>query len=202
MFSYITGTIEHIGESSLIIECGGIGYLLHVSSATAAKVAHKAFEKIHTIYSVREDGVFLYGFSTEEERDIFELLTSVSGVGPKAALSLLSALTPSRIILAIVTDDADALSRAQGIGKKTAQRISMELRDKVKGYDAVADIAGQTQEAIPSRGLASSGAKQDAVEALIALGYGRSESVKAVLEIAVAEMDAEQIIKAALRKLV
>ena len=202
LYSYITGTIEHIGESSLIVECGGIGYNLHVSSATASSVTHKALEKIFTVFSVNDNGVFLYGFSSEEERSAFELLISVSGVGPKAALSLLSSLTPSQIMLAIVTEDTDALSRAPGIGKKTAQRISMELRDKVEGYDSVAGMAVQSQQIISSRSSASSGAKQDAVEALVALGYGRSESVKAVLEIAVPEMDSEQIIKAALRKLV
>lgn len=198
MFSYITGVVEHIDESSLILECNGIGYKLLVPGSTIGHVAHKGQAKIYTVFSAGENGVFLYGFASEEERGLFELLTSVTGVGPKAALSLLTALTPSQLALAIVTEDDKALSRANGIGKKTAQRISLELKDKIRGYDSAADMAVNPQQII---GAAGGGPKQDAIEALVSLGYGRSEAVRAVLEVALPEMEADKIIKAALKKL-
>lgn len=197
LISYIKGTVEHITDSSVVIECGGIGYNISVSTATLSKISGKQQVKIHTYMNVREDGISLYGFMTLEEIDMFNKLITVNGLGPKSALGMLSVITPSQIMLAIVTDDINALSKAPGIGKKTAQRIILDLKDKIKTEDAVAGMAATTQESFK----VSSGAKQDAIDALTALGYGRSEAVKAVMEIAVEGLTAEQIIKNALRKL-
>lgn len=197
MISYIKGTVEHMTDASVVIECGGIGYQISVSAATLGKISGKHQVKIYTYMHVREDGISLYGFMTAEEIDMFHKLISVSGLGPKSAMGMLSALTPSQIMLAIVTDDVGALSKAPGVGKKTAQRMILELKDKIKTEDAVADMAVSAQESLKI----SSGAKQDAIDALIALGYGRSEAVRAVMAVAVEGLTTEQIIKNALRRL-
>jgi Holliday junction DNA helicase RuvA len=197
LISYIKGTVEHMTENAVVIECGGIGYHIAVSAATLSKISGQHQIKIYTYMQVKEDGIALFGFFTSEEIDMFHKLISVSGLGPKSALGMLSAITPSQIMLAIVTDDIAALSKAPGVGKKTAQRMILELKDKVKTEDAVAGMAVSAQESLK----VSSGAKQDATDALLALGYSRSEAVRAVMEIAVEGLTAEQIIKNALRKL-
>jgi Holliday junction DNA helicase RuvA len=149
---------------------------------------------------VKEDGISLFGFLTQEEVRLFLMLISVSGIGPKMASAILSALSPQQLVLAIVTDDTAALSKAPGVGKKTAQRIALELRDKMKTDGAsYADGAG-----LPAGSFAAftqSDGKQDALDALLALGYSRSEALKAVMECATEGMKTEQIIKEALRKL-
>ena len=197
MISYIKGTVEQMTDSSVVIECGGIGYQILVSVATLAKLSGKAHVKVYTYMQVREDGITLYGFLDHEEIQMFHRLITVNGLGPKIAMGMLGAVTPSQIMLAIVTDDVNALSKAPGIGKKTAQRIILDLKDKIKTEDAVAGMAVSPQESL----RVSSGEKQDAIDALIALGYGRSDAVKAVMEVAVEGLSAEQIIKNALRKL-
>jgi Holliday junction DNA helicase RuvA len=184
-------------ENAVVVECGGIGYQIAVSAATLGKISGQREIKIYTYMHVQENGISLYGFLSNEEIDMFYKLISVSGLGPKSALGMLSAITPSQIMLAIVTDDIAALSKAPGVGKKTAQRMILELKDKVKTEDAVAGMAATTQESLKL----SSGAKQDAIDALIALGYSRSEGVRAVMEVAVEGLTTEQIIKNALRKL-
>ena len=198
MFAYLTGTVENIGESSLVLDVGGTGYELLTSSSTLSRLSgNQSQVKIYTHLQTRDDGLFLFGFFDKEEKEMFLLLINVTGVGPKAAINLLSALSPQQITLAIVTGDVAALSKAQGIGKKTAERLVMELKDKVKGSDGGSALNPQI-----SVSLVTDGAKQDSVDALVSLGYGRSEAVKAVLEVALADMNVETIIKAALRKLV
>jgi Holliday junction DNA helicase RuvA len=195
MISYVRGVVAAITGGAAIVECGGIGYEVVVSPATAANMPSVGREvKLYTHMQLRDDGVSLFGFLTTEEMRMFNLLLGVTGIGPRAAVNILAALTPERLALAIVSNDAAALCSAPGIGKKTAQRMILELKDKLNAADAV-DYSGEPATA------QSSGVRQDAADALTALGYGRSDALKAVMETAEEGMSAEAIIKAALRRL-
>jgi len=199
MISFIKGRLDEISEQSMVLETCGIGYRVHVSPQTIARLPRSEGEiKIHTYMHVKEDGIVLYGFLTGEEINIFNLLILVSGVGPKVALGILGVMEPQQIMLAIISEDVAALSKAPGVGKKTAQRIILELKDRIKGRD-VSDMSDSVngQRSISM----STNEKQDAIDALLALGYSRGESVKAVMETALPGMNAEQIIKFSLRKL-
>jgi len=147
-----------------------------------------------------ESGQSLHGFLTQEELRLFTLLISVSGIGPKVASQILSTMSPSQVIIAIVADDAAALSKAPGVGKKTAQRIMLELRDKIKTADPW-ESASSTEQAFKGLGTDTRSEKQDAMDALLALGYGRTEAMQAILEAAEEDMTADQIIRIALKKL-
>ena len=213
MISFIKGRLEEISEQSIVLETGGIGYRVQASPQTISRLpglhgraVRGASEqpgsneeiKIHTYMHVKEDGITLYGFLSGEEIDIFNLLILVSGIGPKVALGILGAMEPQQIMLAIISEDFAALSKAPGIGKKTAQRIVLELKDRIKSHDAI-----EMSDAADSHRSMSMGTneKQDAIDALLTLGYSRSESVKVVLETALPGMNTEQIIKSSLRKL-
>ena len=148
--------------------------------------------------NVKEDGISLYGFSTAEELELFHRLISVTGVGPKGALGFLSQLKPQEIILAILSDDVKTLSKAPGVGRKTAQRVILELKDKFQTADAIA-MEIEAEELMPT---GSNGAKFEAMDALAALGYSRSEAAKAVNGVAAEGMTTEDILKAALKKMV
>lgn len=200
MIAYIKGTLEQVTDQAVVIDNHGMGYLINVSNATVSRLPSRSSEvKLFTYMQVKEDGVSLHGFLTQEEVSLFTLLISVSGIGPKVATAILATLTPSQIMIAIVADDAAAFSKAPGVGKKTAQRISLELRDKIKTKDAWPEDNGPS---LATGGLVSSSEKQEAMDALQALGYSRGESLKAVLEVAVEGMRTEEIIKQALKKLV
>ena len=148
--------------------------------------------------NVKEDGISLYGFSTAEELELFHRLISVTGVGPKGALGFLSQLKPQEIILAILSDDVKTLSKAPGVGRKTAQRVILELKDKFQTADAIA-MEMEAEDLMPT---GSNGAKFEAMDALAALGYSRSEAAKAVNGVAAEGMTTEDILKAALKKMV
>lgn len=199
MIAFVRGLLEEVEEQSVVIDCQGLGYRVNVSPATISRLPSRGSEvKLFTYLQAKEDGVSLHGFLTREEVRLFTLLISVSGIGPKVATAILATLNPSQIILAIVADDAAAFSKAPGVGKKTAQRISLELRDKIKSFGTRSDDDGwQPSTTEP----ASSSEKQEAMDALQALGYTRSESLKAVLETATEGMRTEAIIKLALKKL-
>ena len=154
--------------------------------------------KIHTHMNVKEDGISLYGFSTAEELELFHRLISVTGVGPKGALGFLSQLKPQEIILAILSDDVKTESKAPGVGRKTAQRVILELKDKFQTADAIA-MEMEADDLMPT---GSNGAKFEAMDALAALGYSRSEAAKAVNGVAAEGMTTEDILKAALKKMV
>ena len=198
MISFIKGTVEHVFGSSVVLAANGVGYEVHVSPATISKLPSGAGEpcKLFTHMQVSEDAIALYGFLTLEELQTFGLLLKVSGVGAKLALSLLASLSPQRIMIAILSDDAGELSKAPGVGKKMAARISLELRDRIKSRDDV--FAGNG----PDRSMMSGGSAErgDAVDALVALGYGKTDAVRAVAE-AAEGMTVEQMIKMGLRKL-
>ena len=195
MTAHIKGVVDHIGDGYAVIETHGVGYGVNVSGATLAALRAGDEIKIYTYEHIREDGRSLYGFLTREELDMFGLLITVTGVGPKAALGVLNSMKPKEITLAILTDDPGAFLKAPGVGKKTAQMIIFKLKDKVSASDADAALAAQLTVA------GQGDAKRDAIEALISLGYSKNEALKAVLETALPEMKAEQIIKLSLRNL-
>ena len=201
MISYIKGTLERRAESYIIIETGGIGYQGFVSPATLAKLPQTGAEvKVFTYFSVKEDGMSLYGFASVEEQEMFNKLLTVSGVGPKGALGFLSMLKPSEIVMAILSDDVKTLSKAPGVGRKTAQRVILELKDKFKTEEAIAmggeELGGIVEVTVDGD------AKFEAIDAMTALGYSRSEAAKAVNAVAAEGMSTEDILKAALKKMI
>ncbi|MGN0134042.1 MAG: Holliday junction branch migration protein RuvA [Anaerotignum sp.] len=200
MIAYIKGTLERRAESYIIIETGGIGYQIFVSPATLAKLPQTGERvKVFTYFSVKEDGVSLYGFASAEEQEMFHKLLTVSGVGPKGALGFLSQLTPQEIILAIISEDVKTLSKAPGVGRKTAQRVILELKDKFKTEEALSmgeELQGDAETSV------GGDAKFEAIDAMTALGYSRSEAAKAVNAVAAEGMSTEDILKAALKKMI
>ena len=152
MYYYLSGTVAHIEPFLAVIDCGGVGYACRTTSFTLSQIKKGEKTKLYTYLSVREDAMDLYGFASQEERRLFQLLTSVSGVGPKAALAILSSSTPENLALSIITGDEKALTAAQGVGKKIAQRVILELKDKLaKGQSISAageSISGQPLEQI------------------------------------------------------
>ena len=200
MISYIKGEIVYNDAEGVIIENNGIGYRVIVPAFSAQKLCSQRGEVIvHTYMSVREDGITLFGFASPEERELYEKLISVSGIGPKAAVSILGALTPSQLIAAIISADSAAIARAPGIGKKTAQRVILDLKDKL-GSEAIAEAFDGADAAAVSE-TAAGDDRSEAVEALVALGYTRSEALKAVSRVYNDGMDVQNILSAALREL-
>jgi len=200
MIAYIKGPLAYILDQTAIIEAQGVGYQVHVSPSTLSRLPSRGSEvQLFTYMQVSESGQSLHGFLTQEELRLFTLLISVSGIGPKVASGILSTLSPQQVIIAIVADDAAALSKAPGVGKKTAQRVLLELRDKIKTADPWEDGGKEETTSFSTPGQRSE--KQDAMDALLALGYGRAEAMQAVLEAAEEGMSADQIIRQSLKKL-
>ncbi len=195
MIAFVRGEIDRVLDNAIIIDCGNIGYLVSVSALTIGRLSAQKTVKLYTYQQVREDGTSLFGFINYDELAMFTKLITVSGIGPKGALGILGLMSPAELTLAILTDDAGALSKAPGIGKKTAQKIIIELRDKLKSDDTLTVSTGQETLS------ASSDEKQDAVAALTTLGYSRVDALKVVSSVALSGMTTEQILKAALRKL-
>lgn len=196
MFAYLKGTLVRKTADSIIIDVNGVGYKVFTAGSALAVCNEIGSDiKVHTCFYVREDTQALYGFLNEEELKMFEQLITVTGVGPKAALSLVSNIPPSKFGLAVLTDDVDCFTKAPGIGKKTAQRIILELKDKLKKLnDQFSDIKTETSGLKPS-----SNKMQEAVSALIMLGYSSQEANAAVLAVYAEEKSIEQIIKDALK---
>ena len=200
MFYHIAGALVHKEESFAVIDCGGVGYRLTVSLHTAEALGYPDGEKrvkLYTYLQVREDGVELFGFYTEDELAAFRLLISVSGVGPKAAMAILSLLTPEKLALAVASEDIKAISRASGVGPKTAARVVLELRDKFKGISPVGTAGVSSLSTAPA--TPSGGKLGEALEALTVLGYGRAEVTEALRRMDTANLSVEQIITAALK---
>ena len=201
MFYYVDGTVSVLQQGLAVIDCGGVGYACHTSQNTIGKLKTGEKARLLTWLNVRE-GVFeLYGFIDEEEKSCFLMLTSVNGVGPKAALSILSVAPPDRLALSIITGDEKMLMQAPGIGKKTAQKLILELKDKFsleEAFDKRLENAGS----VPAGSGIMNDAKTEAVEALTALGYSNADALRAVKKAAVSdEMDTEEILKAALKNM-
>ena len=199
MFYYLNGTVAHIEPNLAVIDCNGVGYACRTTSSTLSALKMGDKGKLFTHMNVREDGIELYGFATAEELRLFRQLISVSGVGPKAALSILSASTPANLALSIITGDEKALTCAPGVGKKIAQRVILELKDKLaKGQtiNAAGESYGGTGvTVIPENKLS------EATAALAVLGYSQGEINIALKGIDLDSLALEQIIKEALKKM-
>lgn len=201
MISYIKGTLAEKLEDSAIVEAGGIGYRIYVPSSVLSELPRLGETvKIYTYFSVREDSVSLYGFMSRQDMEMFRQLIGVNGVGPKSALGILSALKPDALRLAVISGDAKAISKAPGVGSKTAQRIILDLKDKIKAEDLLDGGYEDLSVHAEVSGVGEVG--KEAVEALTALGYSASEAAGAVRKVAITEtMTAEDVLKAALRHL-
>lgn len=200
MFYYVDGTVSVLQTGLAVIDCGGVGYACHASQNTISRLKIGTKARLLTYLNVRE-GIFeLYGFIDEEEMSCFEMMIGVSGVGPKAALSILSVAPPDRLALSIITGDEKMLTQAPGIGKKIAQRIVLELRDKMsKEQLESASAASPVAAADLSGGVNHT---QEAVAALMVLGYTQAEALHAMKQIDTAGMEADEIIRQCLKKLV
>ncbi|BFK87060.1 Holliday junction branch migration protein RuvA [Pseudoflavonifractor sp. DSM 107456] len=199
MFYYVSGTVAHVEPYLAVIDCGGVGYACRTTNQSLSRLTVGEKGKLFTHLYVREEIFELYGFATEDELNCFRLLIGVSGVGPKAALSILSATTPEGLAMSIITGDEKALTVAQGIGKKIAQRIILELKDKLaKGQIAPkGESYGGTGVTVIPQNKSS-----EAAAALAVLGYSQSEVAMALKGIDVEALSLEDIIKQALKKMV
>lgn len=200
MFYYLYGTLEHIGPNLAVVDCGGVGYACKTTNYTLASLKRGEKAKLYTYLHVREEIFELYGFASENELNCFQMLIGVSGVGPKAALAILSSVSPERLATAIITGDEKALTGAPGVGKKIAQRVILELKDKLaKGQlnrAAGESYGGTGVTVIPENKASEAGA------ALAVLGYGPAEINEALKGIPMDDLSLEAIIKQALKKMV
>lgn len=193
---YLKGIVGEIQKNLIVMECSGVGYECSCSSYTIAQVKQGDAAKLFTSCSVREDAIELFGFYTKEEKDCFEKLISVSGVGPKAAIAILSAATPSGLKRAIFTGDEKTLTAAAGVGKKLAQRVILELKDKLGDVSVDMDSGYQPVAA------SEPSSERDAVLALSSLGYSQAEIGQALKGVKTAGMKTEEIIRYVLRAMV
>ncbi|MEZ3490900.1 MAG: Holliday junction branch migration protein RuvA [Lachnospiraceae bacterium] len=198
MYAYIKGEIIDISEDNLVLECNNIGYNIRIPlSVTQRLPGIGATVKIYTYTSVREDAFNLFGFLSKDDVEIYKKLIAVNGIGPKGALSILSAMSADDLRFAILSGDAAAIAKAQGIGKKSAERIILELRDKVQ---FTASAAADLEVLTSSDTTAETNAKNEAIEALTSLGYSPSDALRAVRQIELTEdMDAGTVLKQALK---
>ena len=199
MYYYVSGVVAHVEPYLAVIDCGGVGYACRTTTFTLSQIKKGDKAKLFTYLSVREDAMDLYGFGSAEELKLFQQLISVSGVGPKAALSILSAGTPANLALAIITGDEKSLTAAAGVGKKIAQRIILELKDKLaKGQTISAageSVAGPAVTIIPQNKLSEASA------ALAVLGYSQAEINIALKGVDIDGQSLEQIIRLALKNM-
>lgn len=202
MIAYVRGTIEDIAPDNVVVDVGGIGYNVKISADTASRLPGVGEEvKLYTYYSVREDAQWLYGFLSRNSLELFKKCITVNGIGPKGALALLSAMDADSLRFAIVSGDVKAISKAPGIGPRTAERLILDLKDKLSIDDAMISREIAATAAGAGQGL-DSPQKQEAVEALVSLGYGRPESIRAVNAIPdIESMDSGAVLKAALKNL-
>ncbi|MBE6700289.1 MAG: Holliday junction branch migration protein RuvA [Ruminococcaceae bacterium] len=198
MYYYISGKLVLVGKGFAVIDNNSIGYGMSVSDKTAGRLISKEGEEVrlYTYFHVKEDAHELFGFYSMEEKKIFEMLISISGVGPRAAMAILSALTPEQFTMAVLSEDAKAISSAQGIGIRTAQKIILELKDKL-GKDDFVSVSPSAQK---NKGVTNS-AMKDALMSLEALGYTRSEAMKAMSVEGNDKMTVEELIRISLKRL-
>ena len=191
MFAYIKGSLEEKGNNYVVIDVGGIGYKVFMSDMSIQRIGDlKNIVKVHTYYYVREDNISLYGFLTKEELKMFELLLSVSGIGAKSAIAMLSNITPSAFAFAVISNDVASLKKIPGIGAKTAQRIILELQDKLKAEEKLALDGAKEQIEIE---IQTTQNVQEAIQALQILGYNRKEIEKAMEKIANTDGSVEEL---------
>ncbi len=200
MYYYVSGTVAHVEAYLAVIDCGGVGYACRTTTYTLSQIKKGDKAKLFTYLSVREDAMDLYGFFSQEELKLFQQLISVSGVGPKAALGILSSSSPANLAMSIITGDEKALTAAQGVGKKIAQRVILELKDKLaKGQSVSASgesVPGPVVTVIPKNKLSEASA------ALAVLGYSQAEINIALKGIDIDGEPLEQIVRLALKRMV
>ncbi len=202
MIAYVKGIVDDIAEDNTVIDVGGIGYNVKISADTAARlpgIGEKV--KLYTYTNVREDAIQLFGFLSKNDLDIFKRCITVNGIGPKGAQAILSVLDADSLRFAIISGDVKAITKAPGIGARTAERLILELKDKIKIEDTAIGMEIESTRA-ENAGLGDSPQKREAVEALVSLGYGNAEAVKAVNAIeGIETMDSGAVLKAALKKM-
>lgn len=199
MYAYLKGTVEEITEDNLVLEVNHIGYNIKISSRTVNSIGQTgSFVKIYTYTLVREDSFSLYGFLTRDDLEIFKKLITVNGIGPKGGLAILSVMSADELRFAILAGDAKAISKAPGVGAKTAERVILDLKDKISLEDALGP-----KESILAGSLSGDDTvneKNEAVEALVALGYSAAEALRAVKQVDITEnTTVEEILKASLK---
>ena len=202
MFYYISGRLAYSNPSTAVIDAGGVGYKMTISENTfnaLPRLNSDGSAKLYTYMAVREDDVELFGFISESELSTFKLLLTVSGVGPKAAISILSLLTPEKFALAVCTEDRKTIAKANGIGPKTAARVILELKDKLLKTTDLGEVAsaGFESVSVPT----NSGKLAEAQDALLVLGYSRAEALNVLKSIDTQTLELEEIIKKALKLL-
>lgn len=201
MFYYVKGTVAHVAPFLAVIDCGGVGYACRTTNTTLSRLEKGAPATLYTHLNVREDAMELYGFYSENELNCFRMLIGVSGVGPKAALSILSATSPEGLAMSIITGDEKALTVAQGIGKKIAQRIILELKDKLaKGQ--LGTSAGGEQYGGTGVTIIPENKSTEAAAALAVLGYSQAEIAVALKGVDMESQKLEEIIRQALKRMV
>ena len=200
MFYYLDGTVAYLEANLAVIDCGGVGYACATTNHTLSHLKQGARAKLYTYLNVKEDAMDLFGFYSQNELNSFKMLIGVSGVGPKAALAILSAGTPDQLALAVVTGDEKTLTAAPGIGKKIAQRIILELKDKMAKQTANGlDFSGGTN--VPAAAILSNKAS-DAAQALAVLGYSGQEINAALKGVDVEHLSLEEIVRQSLKKMI
>ena len=199
MYSYIKGELAEVNTDHIVIDVGGIGYMIYIPAQSLNYLPGIGeMLKVHTYLYMREDAMILYGFLTMDDLEMFKLLITVSGIGPKGGLAVLSTLSSDDLRFAVLSGDSKAISKAPGIGSKTAQRVIIDLKDKLSLEDAFEKKLEHENEKINVS--SNSQVKNDAVMALNALGYSSTESLKAVSKVEITDdMDVEDVLKAALK---
>lgn len=201
MIAYVKGTLEDVNLHSVVVECGNIGYEILVPQSMIQKLPGIGSQvKLYTYLHVREDVMQLYGFSRKAEEEMFRLLITVSGIGPKGALGVLSVFSAQDLQFAIMAGDAKTIATAPGIGKKTAEKVILELKDKIKFEDTLLQLSENVEDNDTVSG--NNAAVSEAIEALVALGYSQSEAAKAIQKAKITEdMDTETVLKLGLKKI-
>lgn len=209
MFSYIRGTLTEVWDDVAVVEAGQIGWNIHVPLRVLEALPGTGREvKLYTSFQVREDAMTLYGFLSRKDLNMFRMLLTVNGIGARAALSILSSLSLEDLQMAILAEDGKAIAKAPGVGPKTAKRVILDLKDKIRAEDVLAGgpegagAAHMVQAGAAQEVLGGDGAAREAAEALVALGYSATEAMKAVRRVPVTEdMTAEEVLKASLKYL-
>ena len=201
MFYHLEGTVAELGQNLAVLDCGGLGFALNVTVSTLSRLKLGERAKLYVTESIGETNFDLFGFSDKSEKRCFEMLIAVSGIGPKAALSILSYNSPESLALAILNDDVKALMVAPGIGKKIAQRVILELKDKI-GKELGETSWSMPAAAVPAAVAGENKALNDALAGLAVLGYSSAELGPVLKKMDIGGMDAQQIIKAVLKQMV
>ena len=204
MLAYVKGELAQKQIGYVVIDAGGLGYKIFMSEPSIDDIGNIGDTvKVHTYYKVSEDDISLFGFNSQEELRMFELLISVSGIGAKTAIAMLACIEPSQFAIAVISDDIDTLKKIPGVGPKSAQRIVLELKDKMKKEQQIAELtnASLEQKSKVKKIIVADSKVQEATDALQVLGYTKKDVEKALEQIDTADLSVEDIIKKALREL-